>query len=88
MKRRGLARRNIHNIEEAKEIITKKDKTVYTFQSIPGTPFLVGSPVLMLTSLGERKDVTRGLALGASGYITKPVLPSTLLEAVETLIGG
>ncbi len=45
-------------------------------------------PVLMLTSLGERKDITRGLMLGANGYITKPVLPSTLLEAVETMIGG
>lgn len=45
-------------------------------------------PVLMLTSLGERKDITRGLLLGANGYITKPVLPSTLLEAIETMIGG
>ena len=45
-------------------------------------------PVLMLTALGERKDITRGLLLGASGYITKPVLPSTLLEPVETVIGG
>lgn len=44
--------------------------------------------VVMLTSLGERKDVTRGLALGANGYITKPVLPSTLLTAIETIIAG
>ena len=51
-------------------------------------PTLEKLPVLMLTSLGERKDVTRGLMLGASGYITKPVLPSTLLAAVETVIGG
>ena len=49
---------------------------------------LEGLPVLMLTSLGERKDITRGLLLGANGYITKPVLPSTLLEAIETMIGG
>ena len=51
-------------------------------------PALEKLPVLMLTSLGERKDVTRGLLLGANGYITKPVLPSTLLEAVEAVIGG
>ena len=51
-------------------------------------PALAALPVLMLTSLGERKDVARGLQLGASGYLTKPVLPSTLLQAVETLIGG
>jgi len=45
-------------------------------------------PVLMLTALSERKDVARGLMLGANGYITKPVLPSTLLEAVEAVVGG
>jgi len=51
-------------------------------------PALEHIPVMMLTSLGERKDVTRGLALGANGYITKPVLPSTLLEAVEAVVSG
>ena len=45
-------------------------------------------PVVMLTGLGERKDITRGLALGATGYVTKPVLPSTLLEVVEAVIAG
>ena len=51
-------------------------------------PTLQHIPVMMLTSLGERKDVTRGLALGANGYITKPVPPSTLLEAIEAVVGG
>ena len=51
-------------------------------------PALLKIPVLMLTALAERKDVTRGLTLGANGYITKPVLPSTLLEAIEAVVGG
>ncbi len=51
-------------------------------------PALKNLPVLMVTALGERKDVTRGLMLGADGYITKPVLPSVLLQAVEAVIGG
>src|SRR5688572_16265626 len=51
-------------------------------------PTLEHIPVMMLTSLGERKDVARGLALGANGYITKPVLPSTLLEAIETVVAS
>ena len=51
-------------------------------------PALKNLPVMMLTALGERKDVTRGLMLGANGYITKPVLPSALLEAIETVVGG
>ena len=51
-------------------------------------PALQKIPVLLLSALGERRDVTRGLALGADGYITKPVLPSVLLKAVEAAIGG
>jgi CheY-like chemotaxis protein len=45
-------------------------------------------PVLMLTSLSERKDITRGLALGANGYVTKPALPSTLIDAVQAIVAG
>jgi two-component system OmpR family response regulator len=51
-------------------------------------PALQKIPVMLLSALGERKDVTRGLTLGADGYITKPVLPSVLLKAVEAAIGG
>jgi CheY-like chemotaxis protein len=51
-------------------------------------PTLQKIPVLMLTALADRKDVTRGLMLGADGYITKPVLPSVLLKAVEAVVGG
>jgi|SRR5688572_9227741 len=51
-------------------------------------PSLQNLPVMMLTSLGERKDVTRGLMLGANGYITKPVPPSTLLQAIEAVVSG
>jgi CheY-like chemotaxis protein len=51
-------------------------------------PRLENLPVLMVTALGKRKDVTRGLMLGATGYITKPVLPSALVEAIETALGG
>ena len=50
-------------------------------------PALQRIPVLLLTALADRKDVARGLTLGADGYITKPVLPSVLLKAVEAAVG-
>jgi CheY-like chemotaxis protein len=50
-------------------------------------PRLQGVPVIMLTSLGERTDIVRGLSYGADGYITKPALPSTLLEAIKAVSG-
>jgi two-component system OmpR family response regulator len=51
-------------------------------------PAMAKLPVLLVTALGERKDITRGLMLGADGYITKPVPPSVLLQAIEAVIGG
>lgn len=41
-------------------------------------------PVILCSTLDERK---RGLELGASAYLIKPVLPTTLLEAVRRIIG-
>ena len=45
-------------------------------------------PVIMLTSLSERRDIAKGLSLGADAYLTKPILPSTLIDAVQVVLGG
>lgn len=37
-------------------------------------------PVILCSTLDERK---RGMELGANAYLIKPVLPSTLLEAIR-----
>jgi CheY-like chemotaxis protein len=44
-------------------------------------------PVLMLTSLSDRRDIAKGLGLGADGYLTKPAQPSTLINAIQALVG-
>jgi YD repeat-containing protein len=49
--------------------LTKKDKAVYTFQSIAGTPFLVGGPVWRLTSIVDRNGNTTTLTY-TSGNLT------------------
>ena len=41
-------------------------------------------PVILCSALDERK---RGLELGASVYLVKPVLPAALLEAVRRVTG-
>jgi DNA-binding response OmpR family regulator len=41
-------------------------------------------PVILCSSLDERK---RGLEMGASAYLVKPVLPATLLETVRRFTG-
>lgn len=51
-------------------------------------PKLKAIPVIMLTSLGERADIVKGLCYGADGYLTKPALPSALIEAIRAVSGG
>jgi two-component system, OmpR family, phosphate regulon response regulator PhoB len=42
-------------------------------------------PVLVLTAKSLRADRERSHGLGASGFLTKPFLPSDLCEMVESL---
>jgi two-component system OmpR family response regulator len=50
-------------------------------------PDLGHIPVVMLTSLSEPADVAKGLALGATGYMSKPARPQALLTAIRTALG-
>jgi two-component system alkaline phosphatase synthesis response regulator PhoP len=43
-------------------------------------------PVLVLTAKSLREDRERSHEMGASGFLTKPFLPSELCEMVESLI--
>jgi two-component system, OmpR family, response regulator len=44
-------------------------------------------PVVMLTSLSEPADVAKGLALGATGYMSKPARPQALIHVIRTALG-
>jgi DNA-binding response OmpR family regulator len=48
-----------------------------TFKQTHGTRSI---PVILCSTLDERK---RGMELGASAYLVKPVLPTTLIEALR-----
>jgi two-component system, OmpR family, phosphate regulon response regulator PhoB len=43
-------------------------------------------PVLVLTAKSLRADRERSHGLGASGFLTKPFLPSELCELIESLV--
>jgi len=43
--------------------------------------------VLMLTAKGRDADVAKGLALGASAYMTKPFSTKELVQGVRDLLG-
>lgn len=44
-------------------------------------------PVVMLTSLSEPADVAKGLALGATGYMSKPARPQALVQGIRRALG-
>ena len=43
-------------------------------------------PILMLTAKGREAEKTRGLALGANAYISKPFSTHELVELVKSLL--
>ena len=45
------------------------------------------TPFILLTSLQERRDMRQGMTLGADDYLTKPLRPRELIEAVSAQLG-
>jgi two-component system phosphate regulon response regulator PhoB len=49
-------------------------------------PRLTGVRIVMLTAAAQQDDIARGLAAGATYYLTKPFSPVRLLSLVEGLL--
>jgi two-component system, OmpR family, phosphate regulon response regulator PhoB len=49
-------------------------------------PRLAGARVVMLSAAAQQDDLARGMAAGASYYLTKPFSPVRLLSLVERLL--
>jgi DNA-binding response OmpR family regulator len=47
---------------------------------------LSGTPIVMLSAAAQHDDIVRGLAAGATQYLTKPFSPVRLLSLVEGLM--
>jgi two-component system, chemotaxis family, chemotaxis protein CheY len=45
-------------------------------------------PIVIITTRGESKDRDLGIALGANGYLTKPVNGTELIKTVLHYLGG
>ncbi len=43
-------------------------------------------PILILSARADPEAITKGLELGADGYLTKPYLPNTLTSRVRVLL--
>jgi DNA-binding response OmpR family regulator len=56
-------------------------------QRIRQNPALAKVRVIMLTARGREVEVTKGLALGADAYVTKPFSTRDLLEQIRRQLG-
>lgn len=43
-------------------------------------------PIIMVTASSENKDIAQGLALGADGYLSKPLTAATLHSAIDRIL--
>lgn len=43
-------------------------------------------PVLILSAMADPETISKGLGMGADGYLTKPYLPNTLTSRVRALL--
>lgn len=57
-------------------------------QKIRETPAWAGVRVLMLSARGRELDVSKGMALGADGYITKPFSTRDLIDQVRRVLAA
>jgi len=49
---------------------------------------LWGTPVMLVTSLAEPKDIIKALDVGADGYVTKPYIEDILLGRIRSLLAN
>ncbi len=98
---KGYSTRVAANLNEIKRALSKKpyphlilldimlpDANGFAvLERIRRHPDLAPTPVIMLTNLSDPADVAKGLALGATGYMSKPASPGALLAAIDNVLG-
>jgi DNA-binding response OmpR family regulator len=57
-------------------------------RSIRAMPGLSGTRIMMVTARGREAEISRGLALGADAYLTKPFSTRELMDKVRSLLAA
>ena len=68
------------------DVMMPKKNGFEVCQEIKADPELKGVRILMLTAKGRDTEVSKGLALGADAYMTKPFSTKELVERVRSML--
>ncbi len=69
------------------DIILPKMDGFEVLKTLKSDPQLKDIPVILLTNLGQKSDVERGLALGAQDYLIKAhFMPSEVIEKIKKIV--
>lgn len=57
-------------------------------QKVRENPAFAGVRIVMLSAKGRDVEMTKGMAVGADAYVTKPFSTRELLAKVDAMLGG
>ena len=69
------------------DVMMPKKSGFEVCQALRADSALAAVKVIMLTAKGRESEVTKGLALGADAYITKPYSTKELMLQIKSLLG-
>ena len=68
------------------DIIMPEMDGYQVFEQLKANRATANIPIVFVTGMSENTDQEKGLAMGAKGYITKPVDPKKVLEMVNAIL--
>ncbi|OHC63653.1 MAG: two-component system response regulator [Rhodocyclales bacterium GWA2_65_20] len=68
------------------DVMMPKKSGFEVCQALRAVPALMATKIIMLTAKGRETEVTKGLALGADVYITKPFSTKDLVLQIKSLL--
>lgn len=68
------------------DVMMPKKSGFEVCQALRAEPALAAVKIIMLTAKGRETEVTKGLALGADTYVTKPFSTKDLVVRIKSLL--
>jgi putative two-component system response regulator len=65
------------------DVVMPQQSGFYVCRQLKANPSTSAIPIIFVSSLTAKSDQSAGLAIGAVGYLTKPVIPDLVREQVR-----